>query len=276
MFNSWEIFVHELKRAFTSSFHEELAFKKLELYAQGEHQSIRNFFNEVLKLCKEADSTMSEATKLKNLVNKAKPTIQFEVRKKKPTTTTEFLEYAKDVEELFQLSSIPVDNNTNNNFTPSKDQQVTSLIDLPISDHKYSNNSSSSTFPSGYSRNFPNNNYNNTFTNRNNRYNPQYSTFTPSSFRSPQPSRNPPRITTQPFVPNRNNTSYNTNNNGRFKPPTNQVYPSTTNSSRPRTANSIFPVEPSSGLELEQESLPSIPCFQCNQFGHEASSCQNF
>ena len=81
---SWNIFVLKMKKAFISSFHEELAFKKLESYSQGENQSIQSFFNEVLKLCKEADSTMSEVTKLKNLLNKAKPSIQFEVRKKKP------------------------------------------------------------------------------------------------------------------------------------------------------------------------------------------------
>jgi hypothetical protein len=46
---------------------------------------------------------MSEATKLKNLLNKTKPSIQYEVRKKKPTTTSEFLKYAKEVEELFEL-----------------------------------------------------------------------------------------------------------------------------------------------------------------------------
>ena len=55
--NSWITFVTEIKRAFTSSFHEEMAFKRLESYTQGENQSIRNFFNEILKLCKEADST---------------------------------------------------------------------------------------------------------------------------------------------------------------------------------------------------------------------------
>ncbi|CAF4384919.1 unnamed protein product [Rotaria magnacalcarata] len=44
MFTSWKVFISELKRAFTSSFHEELAFKKLESYNQGENQSIRNSF----------------------------------------------------------------------------------------------------------------------------------------------------------------------------------------------------------------------------------------
>jgi hypothetical protein len=63
-FISWTKFLIELKRAFTSSFHEELAFKKLEAYTQGENQSIRNFFNGVLKLCNEADSTMSVCQRL--------------------------------------------------------------------------------------------------------------------------------------------------------------------------------------------------------------------
>ncbi|CAF4292424.1 unnamed protein product, partial [Rotaria magnacalcarata] len=109
-FSSWNIFVDELKRAFTSSFIGELAFKKLESYSQGTNQSIRNYFNEVLKLCKEADDTMSESTKLKNLLNKTKPSIQLEIRKKKPTSTKEFLYYAKEVEELMQLSEMTVNN----------------------------------------------------------------------------------------------------------------------------------------------------------------------
>ncbi|CAF4995609.1 unnamed protein product, partial [Rotaria sp. Silwood1] len=46
-FISWEIFVSEFKKAFTSSYHEELAFQKLEAYTQGENQSIRNYYNEV-------------------------------------------------------------------------------------------------------------------------------------------------------------------------------------------------------------------------------------
>ena len=71
--STWKIFTHEIKRAFTSLFREELAFKRLETYCQGENKSVRNFFNEILKLCAEADSTMSEATKLKTLLNKTKP-----------------------------------------------------------------------------------------------------------------------------------------------------------------------------------------------------------
>ena len=49
---------------------------------------------------------MSESAKLRNLLNKTKPTIQFEVRRKKPTSIREFLEYVKELEDLYQLSNI--------------------------------------------------------------------------------------------------------------------------------------------------------------------------
>ena len=75
--------------------HSELAFKELESYTQRENPSIRGFLNEVLKLCKEADGEMSEATKLKTLLNKTKPSIHLEVQKKKATSTSEVLGYAK-------------------------------------------------------------------------------------------------------------------------------------------------------------------------------------
>ena len=131
--STWKIFTHEIKRAFTSSFREELAFKRLETYCQGENQSVRNFFNEILKLCAEADSTMSEETKLKTLLNKTKPSIQFEVRKKKPTSTAEFLEYAKEVEELLQLSNLTFENNKKDISLTYTNQGVPPTINTPTS-----------------------------------------------------------------------------------------------------------------------------------------------
>lgn len=128
-FTSWNVFVIELKKAFTSSFHEELAFIRLESYSQGENQLIHSFFNEILKLCKGADNTMSEVTKLKNLLNKTKPNIQFEVRKKKPTLTAEFLVYAKEAEELMQLSNMTTDSPNSQKSTQAASQRVT----LPLS-----------------------------------------------------------------------------------------------------------------------------------------------
>ncbi|CAF4109801.1 unnamed protein product [Rotaria magnacalcarata] len=136
---SWSLFVQEIKRAFTSSFCEELAFKTLESYTQSVNQSVRNFYNEVIKLCKQADPSMSESTKLKNLLNKVKPSIQFEVRKKKPKTTVEFLEYAKEVEELLQLSSTNVDTHTSYDSKPTNMVRTTNTSSNLSS--YYSNNS---------------------------------------------------------------------------------------------------------------------------------------
>ena len=104
--NTWPDFVKEIKQAFTSTYQQELAFKKLESYTQTSNQSILNYYNEMIKLCQEADPTMTESTKLKHLLSKAKSTIQFEVRRKKPTTAAEFLLYAKEIEELYQLSNL--------------------------------------------------------------------------------------------------------------------------------------------------------------------------
>ena len=275
-FTSWAIFVHELKRAFTSSFHEELAFKKLEIYTQGENQLIRNFFNEVLKLCKEADSTMSESTKLKNLLNKAKPTIQFEVRKKKPTTTAEFLEYAKDVEELFQLSNINLNNQTNRTSAASEEQQMSPLKTEPTANTRYVNNSFAPKFSSGYSNNYNNNSYRNTYTNQDNRSNYPSSTFTPSSFRSPQSSQFQPRSNASRFPSNRYNSSLNSSNTYRPRTQPYQPNSSNLNQRRPPTANTIFSSDPTLVTEEQPEAISSIVCTQCNEFGHEASTCSNF
>ena len=59
----------------------------------------------MLKLCEEAGPRMTEATKLENLLNKTKRSIQLEVHKKKPTFLTEYLEFAKEDEELIQVST---------------------------------------------------------------------------------------------------------------------------------------------------------------------------
>ncbi|CAF4528019.1 unnamed protein product, partial [Rotaria sp. Silwood2] len=68
-------------------------------------------------------------------------------------------------EELFQLSNINIDNNTNNNHQPAKTEHFSSLTTTPSSTNRYPANNFSNKYPSGYARNFS---YNpNTFNNRN-------------------------------------------------------------------------------------------------------------
>ena len=281
LFISWKIFVNEIKRAFTSSFHAELAFQKLEAYSQGENQSIRNFYNEVLKLCKEADSQMSDSTKLKNLLNKAKPSIQLEVRKKKPTSLAEFLEYAKDAEELFQLSSININNTKDNNSTNTSERSLSNSNSSFTTTNSQFNNRFSSKNPSNFSRNFNNNNNisNNLSQDRNNRYNNQQaSNFSPTFARNPESSSNRSRNYNSRFPANRNNIYNRTHDNGRIATQSNSSYFGYNNPSRTHTANTISPLVSSQDQELESEQDPSstMLCTHCQQYGHELNSCQNF
>ena len=268
---SWNIFVLNVKKAFISSFHEELAFKKLESYSHGRNQSIQSFFNEVLKLCKEADCTMSEVTKLKNLLNKAKPSIHFEVREKKPKSIAEFLEHAKEAEELIQLSNMTVDDSNNyNNITVVQQPSIISLTSTSSASVSPAFNNTPTNYSSKYSRGFD---YKNRFVhNRNSHFNRKTSPF--SSFRAPQTkapcnSNNSSRRYRVPYSNNSANQNRNT------------LHMSQTNSSgnvRPRqyTANTISSVDPSTEVEPFSELLSFVTCSRCSRVGHEASACPNF
>jgi hypothetical protein len=269
LFNSWSIFVVELKRAFTSSYHGEVAFKKLESYSQGENQSIRNFFNEVLKLCKEADPSMSEATKLKNLLSKSKPSIQFEIRKKKPTSTKEFLEFAKEAEELLQLSNMSTDTVTNQTSTQLVQSPQTSSF--PSIQPSSSIRSFQNPSYSNSSSNFRNFDKNNRFTqNRNTYSNRNSSSFSNNRIPNPQSGFNNTfsQSYRRPF-----SNDFVSKNNKNGQPSRNE----SSNSLRvpQRSANAIDLPSPSQNIETSPDTLTSS-CTQCAQFGHETSVCPNF
>jgi hypothetical protein len=111
---SWSDFVKGLKEMFLSPFFQEIAFKKLESYSQGVNQPVHNFYNEVLKFYNEADPSMIDSSKLRLLLNKTNPSLQFEIRLKGPTTMKQYLDYAVEIEELFHLSNIDTSNNPKN------------------------------------------------------------------------------------------------------------------------------------------------------------------
>ena len=271
---SWTIFVTEIKRAFTSSFHEEIAFKRLESYTQGENQSIRNFFNEVLKLCKEADSTMSETTKLKNLVNKTRPTIQFEVRKKKPVNTSEFLEYAKEAEELFQLSNMTMENNSTSDFHTNSTQSIAPLLPTSSSPTNQTFDNRTNNSSSNDSRNY-NRDYHLSH-NRNGYSNPKPSWDKSASRPSSQFNQNKPRYNQNNSQPNRDKFPTSSQNYNQKK-----QAPYLNNSSRDTypsqpSANTISPSYQPQTTDPSQEIFSSILCTRCNQLGHEATACPSF
>ncbi|CAF3808250.1 unnamed protein product [Rotaria sp. Silwood1] len=283
-FISWEIFVSEFKKAFTSSYHEELAFQKLEAYTQGENQSIRNYYNEVIKLCKEADPAMSESAKLRYLLNKTKPTIQFEVRRKKPTTTKEFLEYAKEIEDLYQLSNISINTNTNINSNTNTTSPTLPFTSVPPMLRNYSNSFSTMSqppnwkkFANHYPTNYNKNNFRTSYPllSYNSSSQPRQSTF--SLTKSPVSLRFSPNIASQRFRSNqqRSSNTYTTNNN---KQPNPQQRPKTFSRNNPRQTNvsSLLPLDDLIQPNSQQSSTPADYCTQCKQFGHQASACPNF
>ncbi|CAF2223106.1 unnamed protein product [Rotaria magnacalcarata] len=265
----WHVFIREIKKAFTSSFCEELAFKTLESYTQGEHQSVRNFYNEFLKLCKEANSSMSESTKLKNLLNKVKPSMQLEVRKRKPKSPEDFLELAKGIEELLQLSNLDID---------------TSISHTPKLTNPDKNMNNSSSFSSSYYHNY-NNNYNPN-PQRNSQYNATASSYTPNSSHSSKFDQTKTYKSNYYSNPNQyassaNNSNSNNNSTNDTSRKQNRIQQNKNNSkydtkSHSRTVNAVFPSNSLVHDDNIKISVSPAICQICQQIGHDAPSCSSF
>ena len=282
---SWAIFVKEFKEAFLSPFHEELAFKKLESYTQGISQPVRSFYNEVLKLCAETDPEMTESMKLRHLLKKAKPTLQYEIRKKKPTTTKQFLEYAKESEELLQLSNIDLDVHKYDRPNSNSTNQITSIRTNASNPHIDANPPPTYDRKMNYNNSYNSNKYNN---NRNNDYNSHFSQpFNSSrSFNSSNSSfrrNNSSYLSDQQFHPNSQRTNYNyrpiaSNNQTKSSSQYNNNNTNNTN----RNNNQTHQVNNITATHIPSPSQPTPPlsnsdfCTQCLETGHKASACPHF
>ena len=162
---------------------------------------------------------MSDFTKLRNLLNKTKPTLQLEIRKKKPSTTKEFLQYAIEVEELFRLSNIDISDDPNKANTTN---QITSAVTLSRSTNP--STKPNTTVPSNthtdnnYYKNYEDNNYNNDST-----YCQTQSTIPSySNYQQQHQSHRFQYQTSQPFTyPNRNLPSSNNSSRTSYQSPYN-------------------------------------------------------
>ncbi|CAF2669008.1 unnamed protein product [Rotaria sp. Silwood2] len=152
-FTSWSIFVTDITKSFTSSLQRDLAFKKLKQYHQTLHQSVTQYYSEMIKLMKQTDPQMNKSTKVQYLMNGLRPSLSTETRRNYPTTTQNFLERAKIAEELTAL-------NTTNTSDSIIDDDFTSPASLL---HSNSSNSTSRNNSNIYSRNSnsDNHHYNN-------------------------------------------------------------------------------------------------------------------
>ncbi|CAF0812856.1 unnamed protein product [Didymodactylos carnosus] len=99
---SWSEFEKQIKE-FTSKFKNCKAFERLLHYEQSMNQSIKDYYNEIMDLCKQADPQMSETIKLPYLLTKVKPILKLEVSKKFPEAPADFLNCSKQLEELMEF-----------------------------------------------------------------------------------------------------------------------------------------------------------------------------
>jgi hypothetical protein len=291
-FASWTDFVKGLKEMFLSPFYQEIAFKKLESYTQGVNQPIRSFYNEVFKLCNEADPSMSDSSKLRHLLNKTNPSLQFEIRLKRPTTTKQYLDYAIEIEELFHLSHIDTSNNPNKSNNPTfptasaitfrhsnspspPDKTVPSVADREVHFDKTYNNSKSNyrNNNNSFSRSFlPSNTMNRSNHGPRHQWPPPPQQGNPYSqdarhqqgghlhsisTSSTAPSKPPHRRTY-----NSNNPTYNNNNQRKTFPPGSEA----NNTSHANIPSLLDPLLSSS----------PVTCSRCSQQGHLPTECPHF
>ncbi len=110
---TWVAFERKLLDTFESSGKNDISFNRLRNYKQGLNQDVRQYYFDIMKLCKEVDQFMHDSTKLQYLKDGLKPSSRFDVLLKNPSTTEEFLSFAQKVEELKSLDEREYVNDSN-------------------------------------------------------------------------------------------------------------------------------------------------------------------
>lgn len=227
---------------------------------------------------------MSDFTKLRNLLNKTKPTLQLEIRKKKPTTTKEFLQYAIEIEELFRLSNIDI-SDTYSKVNPTN--QIISAVTSSRSTNpstKTSKPVSSNTNPEKtLTKDYEDNQYHNNDTScptqpvvPSNSYYPQSNrswhnsnqTFTYPDRNSP-PSNHSSRTPYHFNYNQKHSLTHKTTNNRN-----NNHTPKNTHTNNQRYHNTIANIP---SLLDPLTYTPSFEnCSRCQQAGHQEPDCPHF
>ncbi|CAF1082777.1 unnamed protein product [Didymodactylos carnosus] len=100
---SWSSFKGQIIKQFTSTYSDIQAFQRLKDYHQTIHQTITQYYNEMIKLLKEVDPSMEETLKVNYLMSNMNNSLKYEMYKKQPKTTAQFLDIAKRFEDLQKL-----------------------------------------------------------------------------------------------------------------------------------------------------------------------------
>ena len=100
---SWCSFVQAIKQAFGSTKMKELAFEQLRWYKQTINQSITQYYDKIMELCRRVDVSMADSMKLQYLLAGVKDSLKLHIALHDPQTTESFLAYARKVEDALSL-----------------------------------------------------------------------------------------------------------------------------------------------------------------------------
>ena len=110
---TWSTFTETVTKAFGSTKVQELAFEQLKWYKQTINQSITQYYDKIIELCKKVDPVMPDSLKLKYWMAGIKELLKVHVALQDPKTTEAFSSIARKVEDTLTLIS------TNNEVQPN-------------------------------------------------------------------------------------------------------------------------------------------------------------
>ena len=122
---TWSSFTEAITRAFSSTRTQELAFEQLKWYKQTINQSITQYYDKIIELCKKVDPAMPDSLRLKYLMAGIKESLKTQVALQDPKTTESFLSSARKIEDIFALTITDnevVSNDTTINVTTYQSQ----------------------------------------------------------------------------------------------------------------------------------------------------------
>ncbi|CAF4980513.1 unnamed protein product [Rotaria sp. Silwood1] len=101
---SWSLFTEAVIKAFGSTRVQELAFEQLKWYKQTVNQSITQYYDKIIELCKKVDPAMADSLKLKYLMAGVKESLKFHIALYDPQTIETFLSYARKLEDTLSFT----------------------------------------------------------------------------------------------------------------------------------------------------------------------------
>ncbi|CAF4333788.1 unnamed protein product, partial [Rotaria magnacalcarata] len=119
-----------IKQAFGSTKLKELTFEQLRTYKQTINQSITQYYDKVIELCKRVDTSMTDSMKLQYLLAGVKQSLKLHIVLYDPQSPETFLSYARKVEDTLSLTNTDYDSNQNeyNQHMKYDRQPITSTI----------------------------------------------------------------------------------------------------------------------------------------------------